>query len=28
MPEEYYSFKIAPTWRTFGDYMVHVAEAN
>ena len=28
MPEEYYSFKIAPTWRSFGDYMVHVAEAN
>ena len=28
MPEEYYSFKFAPTWRTFSDYLVHVAEAN
>jgi len=28
MPEEYYSFKYAPTWRTFSEYLVHVAEAN
>jgi hypothetical protein len=28
MPEEYYGFKLAPTWRTFSDYLVHVAEAN
>lgn len=28
MPEEYYSFKFAPTWRTFSDYLVHVAESN
>jgi hypothetical protein len=28
MPEEYYSFKYTPTWRTFSEYLVHVAEAN
>jgi hypothetical protein len=28
MPEENYSFKIAPTWRSFSEYMVHVAESN
>ena len=28
MPEEYYSFKLAPNWRSFSDYLVHAAEAN
>ncbi len=28
MPEEHYSYKLTPTWRTFSEYMIHVAESN
>jgi hypothetical protein len=28
MPEQYYDFKISQDWRSFSEYIVHVAEAN